>query len=352
MLIAIALTLLANQTPIRVTPPEFVTAREPQIAIDRDETVYVTYGMGDTSYVSVSTDGGLSYGPPFVVGSPGKLSLGMRRGPRIAARDGVLTVTAIYGNQGKGRDGDLVAFRSLDRGKTWSAPVAVNSVSGSAREGLHAMAQAPNGTIVSTWLDLRDKGTKLLLATSRDDGATWSKNVVAYQSPSGTICECCHPSLAFDKSGNLLILFRNSVDGARDMYLMSTKTFQVFTPAVKLGQGTWVLQACPMDGGMLAVLPNGKVETVWRREDTLYTSGGANPEVRIGIGRQPWITASSRGTYITWQSERSVMLASPGEPARQISPEGLSPVVVASPSGKTVIAAWTQKGVAAIRISP
>ena len=31
---------------------------------------------------------------------------------------------------------------------------------------------------------------------SQDGGATWSKNVLLYESPGGTICQCCAPSLA------------------------------------------------------------------------------------------------------------------------------------------------------------
>ncbi len=50
-----------------------------------------------------------------------------------------ITITAIGGTQGKGRDGDILAYRSHDLGKNWLGPVKVNDVDGSGREGLHAM---------------------------------------------------------------------------------------------------------------------------------------------------------------------------------------------------------------------
>ena len=65
-------------------------------------------------------------------------------------------------------------------------------------------------------------GTKLYGARSRDGGVTWSKNVLIYESPDGTICQCCHPSAAFDPGGQVLVMWRNCLGGARDMYLKSS----------------------------------------------------------------------------------------------------------------------------------
>ncbi len=45
------------------------------------------------------------------------------------------------------------------------------------------------------WLDLREKGTVLYASKSMDHGETWSKNILVYRSPDGSICECCHPSI-------------------------------------------------------------------------------------------------------------------------------------------------------------
>lgn len=352
MLVFLAASLLAPQTMVRVTPPEFANAKEPQVAIDADHKVYVVYGQEDSTYLSCSDDKGRTFSKPNLVGTAGKISLGMRRGPRVSSFNGVITITAIYGVQGKGRDGDVVAFTSKDRGLSWSAPVKVNDVSGSAREGLHAMAVAPDGTLACTWLDLRDKGTKLFLSTSKDGGFSWTKNVLAYESPSGTICECCHPSLAFDKSGKLHILFRNSLAGARDMYLASSGDLRAFSPAVKLGQGTWMLQACPMDGGMLAVSPSGKVETTWRRDSTVFAGELGAAELAIAEGRQPWITVGVSGTYLVWQAGKSIMASIPGASLKALSAEGSSPVVTSSPDGKSVYAAWSNRGIEMLRLTP
>src|ERR1041384_3820122 len=80
----LALTL---QTPeiVEVTPPYFAEAKEPQLAIDSDYSVYCAFGKGNAIYVCKSTDRGKTYGTPILVSDKGKLSLGMRRGPRITA---------------------------------------------------------------------------------------------------------------------------------------------------------------------------------------------------------------------------------------------------------------------------
>ena len=85
-------------------------------------------------------------------------------------------VTAIGGQVGKGRDGDVVAWRSMDDGKTWQGPVRVNDAADSAREGLHAMASGADGSIWCVWLDLRDKKSEIYATVSKDDGATWAAN--------------------------------------------------------------------------------------------------------------------------------------------------------------------------------
>ncbi len=69
------------------------------------------------------------------------------RGPRIAHSGASITITAIGGTQGKGRDGDILAYRSHDLGKNWLGPVKVNDVDGSGREGLHAMTSGDDGAL-------------------------------------------------------------------------------------------------------------------------------------------------------------------------------------------------------------
>ncbi len=126
------------------------------------------------------------------------MALGMRRGPRVAITDKALIVAAVGGKLGGGKDGDVMAWRSEDNGHTWSGPKRVNSVEGSAREGLHAIAARPDGTVFAAWLDLRDGAMRVYGARSKDSGATWEAN---------------RPGLQISGSGDLPLL--SSIGGVR-----------------------------------------------------------------------------------------------------------------------------------------
>jgi hypothetical protein len=306
-------------------------AKQPQAAVDHKGRIYVAFGRGNEVRCAVSIDDGRSF-DVHTVGQVGALALGMRRGPRVAVTETAVIVTAVGGEKGGGRDGDLLAWRSVDGGTTWSVPRRVNNVEASAREGLHGMASGPGETVFCTWLDLRSKKTEVYGSLSHDGGLTWKENQLVYRSPEGSVCECCHPSAAFGADGTLYVMWRNQLGGARDLYVTrSSDEGETFDPAEKLGSGTWQLNACPMDGGALAVGPDGRVHSAWMRAGTMYSAEKGKHEVRLGEGVQGWTTYGTGGTYTTWLEGRpgKLMLKAPGES---------KPVTVASHANDPVVA--------------
>jgi hypothetical protein len=328
--------------PVRVVPESIgIQARQPQAAVDGDGTIYVAFGADNAVYCSVSRDGGASFGAPVAVGRIEKLALGRRRGPRIVAQDKTVVITAI-GH----REGDVVAWRSTDGGETWQASVKVNDSSGSAGEGLHAMSADRNGRVYCVWLDHRNRRTEIFGAQSTDGGQTWERNVLIYRSPSGNVCECCHPTVAHDIKGTVYVMWRNSLEGARDMFFSTSKNGQRFGPAQKLGRGTWPLDACPMDGGALAIIGPGKFETVWRRGQEVFRARQNDAERRLGSGEQPWAAADpeGRGAYFIWLSRRhgQLWLVTPGKTApKKLADQANDPVLAAPIVGDgPVVALW------------
>jgi hypothetical protein len=285
-------------------------ARQPQVAVGPDGGVVIAYGVGDEIRCVSSDDGGRTFGEPVTVGSPGKLALGMRRGPRVAATGDAIVIAAIGGvgggPYGQLKVGDLLAWRSTDGGQNWSGPARVNDVEGSAREGLHALAAGPDGRLFCAWVDLREDRAEVRGALSTDGGATWGPNVLVHRSPDGgPICPCCHPSAGFGPDGSLYVMWRDAVGGARDMYLArSTDGGRGFEPAVKLGEGTWPLEVCPMDGGSIATGPDGRVLTAWMRDGGVYTAQPGQPERKHGRGQQAWAAWGPDGPYLAWLDRR------------------------------------------------
>lgn len=316
--------------------------QQPQLVLDEQGGIHLVYGVqNDTFYCHSAA--GTAFSQPVKLPSVNVMSLGMRRGPRIAVAKRRICVSVIGGKQGKGRDGDLLAICSADGGKTWHDPVPVNDVPDAAREGLHGMAAGPKGEFSCIWLDLRNKVTEVVVATSLDGGKTWGKNTLVYRSPDGNVCECCHPSLAYDAKGRLIAMWRNSLAGKRDMFAaVAPHSSAPFGEAFKLGTGTWRLDRCPMDGGALALLGDGKISSVWRRERAIYAAINQEPEEILGDGEQPVVAATSQGSAFVWLSKRGddLIVQLPGEVARKLSGNAYDPVLAAHHANKHVWVAW------------
>ena len=335
--------------PVRITASDGADrdAKQPQAAVDSHGRIYIAFGRGSAVRVAASSDGGKTF-ELNTVGEVGSLALGMRRGPRVAATGDSVVVTAIGGEEGKGRDGDVLAWRSGDGGKTWAGPTRVNAVEGSAREGLHGMAAGPEGRVFCTWLDLRTKKTEIYGALSKDGGTTWEPDALVYRSPDGSVCECCHPSAAFGPDGTLHVMWRNSLKGARDLYLASSSDGgKTFGAAEKLGRGTWPLKACPMDGGAVAAGPEGRVETVWMRAGAMFAATPGEAERSLGRGVQGWTAFAAEGPFSVWLEKRPGRLLAlpPGSSSPLILAERANdPVVASSPNDHgPVIAVWEDK---------
>lgn len=217
----------------------------------------------------------------------------------------------------------------------WRSPAA-------SRRGIH------NGEMACVWLDLRNKKTEVITAMSEDGGGMWSKNMLVYQSPQGSVCECRHPSAAFDRCGRLSVLWRNSLDGARDMYVATLANGKIVDQPQKLGTGTWQLNACPMDGGAFAALLEDQLDTVWRLDKSINLSlVGDKRERLLGAGEQPSIAATSQGAFIMWLTKRgsTLQLLKPGDRSPIALAEYASdPVIAATPGNKQpIVAVWESR---------
>ncbi|MEZ5403545.1 MAG: sialidase family protein [Bryobacteraceae bacterium] len=335
---------LALLLAMKVTPPSpDVKYQQPQLASTGDR-IGMVFGAGNDIYYAASSDDGATFSGPVRIPAGGKLALGRHRGPRVAFQAGNIVITAVAGARGGGADGDLLAWRSTDDGQTWQGPVRVNDVEGSAREGLHAMANG-NGAIVAVWLDLRAKGTRLYGSQSIDGGLTWSKDFLVYESPDGTICQCCHPTVKIGLAGDVHVMWRNALDGSRDLFYSRSPAGQpAFSLASRLGRGTWKIDACPMDGGGLAVSATGKIYTVWRRENSIFVALPGSPESELGRGKDPAIAAGlNDDVFAVWTASDGIRSRSSREDRETLlSPSGAYPQVIYT--GKRILAVWEQDG--------
>jgi hypothetical protein len=222
--------------------------------------------------------------------------------------------------------GNIWSFVKTGKDK-WIKTGRITDVDSVNREGFVSLASDGNSKLFAVWLDLRgDRRNKLFGARSDDGGRTWSSNIKVYVSPDTTICECCKTSVAM-KGNNVYVMFRNWLDGKRDLHVISSSDAgRSFGKANKLGNGTWALNGCPMDGGNITVSEKGNVETVWRREATIYSCEPGNPEVAIGEGRGCTIESISGHNAYAWTSGGEVICMLPDGTKKNLG-KGMSPVL-------------------------
>lgn len=139
-------------------------------------------------------------------------------------------------------------------------------------------------------------------------------------------------------------MFRNWLDGARDLYVTrSSDAGATFSKATKLGQGTWKLDACPMDGGALALGDRAEIVTTWRRELDIYVARPGQPEERIATGRSPMLATRGKVTVVVWQDGGDIKLRALNAEPVMVVGQGRLPQVALLRDGKTLVA-WERDG--------
>jgi len=324
--------------------------RQPQLAAGNG-IVAMTYGAGKSIYFTSSRDNGRTFGPPTKVADGAVLALGRHRGPRVTILPNAILISAVTGNtiaegphaHGLPSDGDLRTWRSTDNGKTWKLGAAINDTPGASREGLHAIAAGKKGELFAAWLDLRATGTKLYGSRSTDGGVTWSKNVMIYESPDGTICQCCHPSIVIDGQGRVSVMWRNVLQGSRDLYVSTSADGQRFEKPQKMGTGTWQINACPMDGGGLALDDQGLI-SAWRRDGQIFVARPGEAETSLGAGKDVALAMGKKGLYVAWSGPDGIQVRLPGgKTPVSWKHEGAFVNLVPLANG-SVLAAWEHQG--------
>lgn len=318
-IITLAILFSCNENKA-VSKTDFVIAngQMPDLAIDKENNIHLVYGMHDSLMYIYSSDKGNSFSSPFLIARIPKLFSFATRGPQIAINDEGVIVTAATS------DGNIYSFYKKN-GK-WEKGNRVNDMDTVAKEGLMALA-ADGRNAFAVWLDLREtKRNKIYGAISSDGGETWSKNSMVYTSPDTSVCECCKPSVAM-KGNNTYVMFRNRLNGDRDLYLIqSFNGGASFGQAQKLGTGSWKLNACPMDGGALSIGEQGEVQTVWRRQNKIFAATPGMPEHEIGEGRGCVIETGNNKNMYAWANDGKIVFSESGE-QKKVLGNGSQPVL-------------------------
>jgi hypothetical protein len=167
--------------------------------------------------------------------------------------------------------GEVRFIRSLDGGRTFSAPITVHADRAVITHRFDAMTIDPQGRIYVAWIDKRDvelararqqdyTGAAVYYAVSDDGGASFRGDYkVAEHS-----CECCRIAIATNPDGKAMALWRH-VFGAnvRDHALAELTPSGAVAAPVRATFDDWHVDACPHQGPALAYGADGTRHQAW-----------------------------------------------------------------------------------------
>ncbi len=313
------------------------TGHQPQISMDKLGVIRIIYGDSDKIYCATSLDNGATFPDIQKIGEIKDMHLGNSRGPQVASSINYTLVSAMD------KKGAIHTFQLAHQSGKWTKVAFVNDVSGTALEGLMGIASDNYDNFYAVWLDLRDdKNNKICFSKTTNQGKSWSENKIVYKSPYKTVCECCKPSIVVSQS-KVFIMFRNLLNGSRDLHLLQSDDLGInFNKPVKLGNGTWKLNGCPMDGGGLVVNSNNEVETIWQREGLVYFSKLNEEETQIGLGRNCSISDAEK-PILSWQDGKKLKVKDTNQNDVFEIGEGSSIKTIRATDNK-VLCAWEKEG--------
>ncbi len=311
------------------------TGKMPEMAKDNTGNLHLVYGMGDSILYTYSSNAGTDFPAPVLVDTLPELVASATRGPQISpVKNGLAVIAA-------DNAGNIFSFTKDQSGK-WAKAARVNDVDTVDKEGFLGLSSDGNNNLFAIWPDLRYDGqNKIYGAKSIDGGKTWSKNIMIYTSPDGSVCECCKPSVLM-KNNNVYVMFRNLINGNRDFYLIkSDDGGNSFGIAQKLGTGSWKLDGCPMDGGGIALNDKDEVLTVWRREDKIFVAVPGAAEKEIGEGKDCTLETMNGKNIYAWVEKNGDVICQLPNGTKKTVGKGHLPLLK-SVSETQVICIWQQ----------
>jgi hypothetical protein len=238
-----------------------------------------------------------------------------------------------------------VVAENLDAGFQFGAPVAFHDGSGS-RATYTALAAAPNGTLLASWLDNKN-GSQQCFAAERKPGAATFESALQVHAgePGKGVCPCCPTAALVGPDGTLYVAFRNVANGVRDIAIGVKKPGAQAFEVVQVVPPTWTFNGCPHDGPSLARVGD-TLHVAWmdartntqrcylasaKLSDLKFTARELNAD---GPGSQgnPQLFADAAGTlHAVWEESLNAEAA----PASAAHDHGAKPV--AGGSGRAIV---------------
>jgi len=250
----------------------------PDAAVDTKGAVHVVFGRESNAYYVRSSDNGRTFSAPLRVNTTdGVVSVGRERGPKLALGKNDSVHVAWIGPRGKG------AWYTRLEGTRFAPERNLNDA-GSAVDGTTIAADA-RGRVFVFWIDSRlppDPNSPvahaIFYSRSDDGGATFADSRQMKSEYPGQACACCNLEAGADSAGTVRLVFRGGYQAMRDMQLAESRDGTTFAWR-EVHKDGWKLEGCPMSGADLRGGFAAGPGVAWMSQGDVYYRIGDGPRL-------------------------------------------------------------------------
>ena len=213
----------------------------------------------------------------------------------------------------------MVVSSSKDGGENFGNPTPVHHGE-NARATFTSLSVGQDGTMVSSWLDNRDKKQKTFASVKCPSALEFTpEETVAAGDPEKGVCPCCPTSSMIGPDGTVYIAFRNIQDGYRDFYISRKKPGAAsFEPAISIISPTWKFDGCPHDGASM-VLAGETLHITWMDarsgsqrcyhafancNEMKFTTSELHPMIQGSQGNARLALDSKGDVHVVWEESK------------------------------------------------
>ena len=275
--LALAAPVLAQEHHGQHTMPAAGRAGSAELGalatFDAQGILWAAHKHGGHVVVSRSDDLGRSWSAPIRVNPvPEPTDTGGDARPKIAIGPGGEVYVTWTKALAKPYTGEIRFSRSLDRGRSFSAPVAVHADRQLIAHRFDALAVNSDGQVFVAWIDKRDgvaaakakladyRGAAVYFAVSSDRGASFRGDYKL----ADHCCECCRLALLPGNDGSVRAMWRHVfAPNVRDHAMAQMFPDGRAGTVQRATFDDWRIDACPHHGPSLAADAVGRLHAVW-----------------------------------------------------------------------------------------
>jgi len=308
------------------------------VVVDPVGQIHAVWLQADAVFYAVSSDEGKSFSAPVQISPANEgASGGMFRGPQMSLdRDATIHVVW-YPDQSKlpdKKDWGVRYARLLKGAGKFSDAVNLGQIP----SDNYSVAADGKGQVAVVWTS-----GDVYVTLSKNEGESFDQpQKIAGLDP----CQCCATASYFDANGKLALLYRDKRNDDRNVFLV----FDVLNASnqrIQLNEENWKINACPIAGHSLVMLPQSGFVAGWEEKGSAFLSLSSSMttpprQILLGTGKYPRVLVLSDGTVFAGWKQGSDTLWKTFDMA---GTELASGKVGATPSSAKFGAALSSKGV-------